>query len=88
MLTAATGYEVDKEDWLSYVERKKLYIAKDINNEPKKESNVTSLLRNYKLLNIQRIDSTSRMKKAKLSSVIEIHEIDERQTKAKKESNS
>ena len=88
MLTAATGYEVDKEDWLSYVERKKLYIAKDINNEPKKESNVTSLLRNYKLLNIQRTDSTSRTKRERFSSVNEIHETDERQAKPKKESNS
>ena len=38
MLTAATGYEVDKEDWLSYVERKELQIAKEINNEPKKKA--------------------------------------------------
>ena len=79
---------MDKEDWLSYVERKELYIAKDINSEPKKESNVTSLLGNYKLLNIQIIDSTSRTKRERFSSVSEINEIDERQAKPKKESNS
>ena len=38
MLTATTRYELDKEDWLSYVERKELQIVKDINNEPKKKA--------------------------------------------------
>ena len=38
MLTATTGCEVDKEDWLSYVGRKELQIAKDKNNEPKKKA--------------------------------------------------
>ena len=80
MLTATTGYEVVKDDWLSYVERKELWIAKYINNKPKKESNVTSLLQNYKPLNIQRIDSTSRTNRERFSSV---NEIDERQAKPK-----
>ena len=38
MLTATTGYEVEKEDWWSYVERIELLIAKDINNEPKEKA--------------------------------------------------
>ena len=44
------------------------------------------MLRNYNLLNIQRIDPTSRAKKERFSSVSKILDIDERQAKPEKES--
>ena len=52
MVTAATGYEADKEDWCSYVERIELQIVKDINNEPKKKAMLLRCCRiiNYRIL--------------------------------------
>ena len=50
MVTAATGYEADKEDWCSYVERIELQIVKAINNEPKKKAMLLRCCHIYRIL--------------------------------------